>query len=85
LGDKLANLIFAIFTCIGGIGLGFFRGSTFAACCLAYAPVFLIILGVFGSMVKKSTESRLESVKQLGGRAAEVFYSIKVVQSFVGE
>ena len=44
--------------------------------------MFLIILGTFGIMVKKSTTERLESNKKLGGYVSEVLYAIKVVVSF---
>lgn len=85
IGDKLANLIFAASSCVGGIVLAFYKGPTYAAVCFAYAPVFFIFLGVFGSLVKRSTSDRIETIKAMGGIAAETISAIKVVASFGGE
>jgi hypothetical protein len=45
-------------------------------------PVFFIILGTFGIMVKNITTDRLEINKQTGGVVSETIYAIKVVVSF---
>ena len=50
--------------------------------CMAYVPVFLIILVVFGRRVQSSTMGKLETIKGLGGIADEILTSIKVVISF---
>jgi len=52
IGDKMANLLFSIFCCVGGICLAFARGASYAGCCFAYSPWFLIVLAVFGRKVK---------------------------------
>lgn len=56
-------MLFAVFTAIGGMVFGFLNGATYAAALIAYLPVFFIILGTFGIMVKKSTADRLETIK----------------------
>ena len=71
--------------CVGGIGFSFYRGALFAAYCFAYLPVFLIIIGVFGSLVKNATSHKIDTVKGLGGVVAETISAIKVVASFNGE
>lgn len=63
IGEKIANLIFAVSACVSGIVYALFFGWTFALACVAYLPVFLGILGVFGLAVKKSTMAKLETVK----------------------
>jgi ABC-type multidrug transport system fused ATPase/permease subunit len=45
-------------------------------------PVFFIILGTFGIMVKNITTDRLDINKQTGGVVSEILYAIKVVASF---
>ena len=68
--------------CIGGIGFAFYRGPKFAGLCLAYIPVFLLILIIFGRKVKSATLRKLEVVKHLGGVAEEILAAIKVVATF---
>ena len=57
----------------------------YALTLIAYLPVFFIILGTFGIMVKKVTSDRLDVVKELGGVVSETLYAIKVVVSCGGE
>lgn len=82
IGEQYANLLFAVFTAIGGSVFAFLEGSTYAAALVAYLPVFFIILGTFGIMVKTSTADRLDTIKQMGGAVSETLYAIKVVASF---
>ena len=48
IGEKIANLIFAISTCLSGIIYAMVFGVAFAASCVAYLPILLMIIGVFG-------------------------------------
>ena len=82
IGEQISNLIFAVSTCLAGIVYALSFGPTFALVCLAYLPVLLIILGVFGSMVRRFTMQKLTVVKQLGGIAEETLTAIKVVAGF---
>jgi ATP-binding cassette subfamily B protein len=75
-------LIFAVFTGLGGCGYAFYTGKMYALWLVAYLPVFFIILGTFGIMVKKVTAARLDTIKQMGGVVSETLYAIKVVVSF---
>jgi hypothetical protein len=38
-------------------------GVSFAAACVAYLPILLAIIGIFGMQVKKSVGDKLEVVK----------------------
>lgn len=51
IGEKISNLIFAVSTCLSGICYAIYFGPYYAAVCLAYLPLLLIILAVFGRMV----------------------------------
>ena len=82
IGEQYANLVFACFNGIGGVIFAFLIGPNFAAILVAYLPVFLIILGTFGILVKKSTSERLDAIKVMGGVVSETLYAIKVVASF---
>jgi ATP-binding cassette subfamily B (MDR/TAP) protein 1 len=85
IGEKIANFIFAISTCISGMIYALCYGPTFAVVCIAYLPVLIAIVGIFGLMVRKSSLAKLEVVKQLGGIAEETLTAIKVVAGFTRE
>ena len=74
--------MFAVSTCIAGIVYALTFGPTFAGVCLAYLPVLLTIIGVFGSMVRRFTMQKLAVIKHLGGIAEETLTAIKVVSGF---
>ena len=81
IGEKFSNLIFAVFTGIGGCFFAFVTGQSYALALIAYLPVFFIILGVFGIMVKNITTAKIEINKEVGGIVSEILYAIKVVAS----
>jgi ABC-type multidrug transport system fused ATPase/permease subunit len=85
IGEKVANLIFAISTCISGMIYALCYGPVYAAVCIAYLPILLTVIAVFGKMVQKSSLEKLEVVKQLGGTAEETLTAIKVVCGFTRE
>ena len=82
IGEKFSTLIFAITTCLSGIGWGMYYGPIFCLVCLAYLPFLLGILGIFGTMVKKTTLDKLNTTKEMGGIAEETLTAIKVVTGF---
>ena len=82
IGEKFSTLIFAITTCLSGIGYAFWYGPIFCLVCLAYLPFLLAMIGIFGMKVKKTTLEKLNVTKQLGGIAEETLTAIKVVSSF---
>jgi len=81
-GEKYANLIFAVSTGIGGCIFAFYTGKEYALILIGYLPVFFVILGTFGILVKKITSEKFQIVKQMGGVVSETLYAIKVVTSF---
>ncbi len=74
--------MFALFNAVGGCVFAFITGPELAMYLIAYLPVFFIILGTFGILVKNSTGERLDAIKQMGGVVSEILYAIKVVISF---
>ena len=48
IGEKFSTLIFAITTCLSGIGYAFWYGPIFCLVCLAYLPFLLAMIGIFG-------------------------------------
>jgi hypothetical protein len=63
LGEKVANMLYAIAAGLGGIIYAVAIGPIFALVCLAYLPVLLGILGVFGSMAKSAGLDKLKGIK----------------------
>ena len=74
--------MYAFATCIAGIVYAVAYGPLFAGVCVAYLPILLGILGVFGTMTRKSSMGKLNVIKHLGGIAEETLTAIKVVTSF---
>ena len=82
IGEQISNLLFAISTCLAGIVYALTFAPIFALICLAYLPVLLAIIGIFGSMVRAFTINKLNTIKHLGGVAEETLTAIKVVAGF---
>jgi len=81
----MGNLIFAMFSCLSGIGFALYSGPIFALCCLGYVPIFAILLSTLGLVVKKQLIQRQDAVKELGGVVSETLQAIKMVIAFGGE
>ena len=75
-------MLFAISTCIAGIVYALSFGPTFALVCLAYLPVLLAIIAIFGLKVREFTLQKLAVIKHLGGITEESLTAIKVVAGF---
>ena len=52
LGEKLAQLIFSISIFFGGVIIALCKGPVFTAICLAYCPLFIIVISFFGAKTK---------------------------------
>ena len=82
IGEKISNLLFAISTCVAGIVYALTFGPKFALVCLAYLPVLLATITIFGLQVKRMTVEKLNVIKHLGGVTEETLTAIKVVAGF---
>lgn len=82
IGEKFSNMIFAVSTCLSGIGYAVYFAPVYAVICLMYLPFLLTILAVFGKMVQRTALQKVTVVKHLGGIAEETLTAIKVVTSF---
>lgn len=54
IGEKFSNMIFAVSTCVSGMGYALYFAPVYAGICILYLPFLLTILGVFGRMVQKT-------------------------------
>ena len=82
LGEKLGQLIFSLSAFFGGLAIGLWKGPIYTCMCLAYLPFFIIIIGIFGSRVKKVQAEKLSSLEKLGGHTEETLSALKLVISF---
>lgn len=69
----------------GGLIIAFARGPVFAAICLAYIPIFIIGVAIFGSFVKKNTIAKLGKLYGLGAHTEETLSAMKLVLAFAQE
>ena len=67
------------------MGIAFYSGADYAAICFAFFPVIVVLVGIFGAIVKKATLEQLEATKVLGGVTEEILSAVKLVTSFAKE
>lgn len=63
IGEKYSNIIYSFSTLIGGIGIAFYLGADFAGVCAAFVPIIMMIMIIFGGIVKKATLKKMAVVK----------------------
>ena len=77
--------MYSVSTLIFGIAIALYEGADFAGICSAFVPILLIIMGVFGGQVKKTTIEKITVVKKLGGVIEESLNAIRLIASFANE
>lgn len=77
--------MFSLSTLIAGVGIAFYRGADFAAICLAYLPLILVIMIFFTAQIKKSAIAKMGVIKRLGGVVEESLTAIRLIASFANE
>jgi ABC-type bacteriocin/lantibiotic exporter with double-glycine peptidase domain len=82
IGESYAGLIVSFGTFLGGIGISFYRGPIFACICLAYIPVIVITMSIFGKITKIEAFKKVEANKELGGFSEESLSALKLIVSF---
>ena len=85
IGEKLSNIIFSAACIIASAVTAFVKGADFAGICVAFLPIILVIMGVFGTLVKRSTTAKMAVTKRLGGVIEESLGAIRLVSSFANE
>lgn len=81
-GESFGHLIQTIGTFVGGVGIAFYRGPIFAMICVAYIPVMLVFIIVFGSLSKKAAYHKMIKGKSLNGFTEESLSALKLIVSF---
>lgn len=85
LGEKIAIMIQAVGTGIGGITVAFTQGWLMTLVCLAGIP----LIGISGFIYMRSLQLKSKEFQKIyskaGGQAEQAFYSIKTVKQLNGE
>lgn len=68
--------------CISGFFVGFYKGWSLAFAMLAIAPIMLIGMAVFGSVMQKKTIAGMRAYGQSAGYAEQALSAIRIVVSF---
>lgn len=82
IGESYAGLIVSVGTFLGGIGISFYRSPVFALICIAYMPLIVITMSIFGQLSKAESFKKLEANKELGGFSEESLSALKLIVSF---
>jgi ABC-type bacteriocin/lantibiotic exporter with double-glycine peptidase domain len=82
IGESYAGLIVSVGTFLGGIGISFYRSPVFALICIAYIPLIVITMSIFGQLSKAESFKKLEANKELGGFSEESLSALKLIVSF---
>lgn len=77
--------MFSASTLIAGVGIALYRGADFAAVCMAYLPLILVIMIFFTAQIKKSAIAKMGVIKKLGGVVEESLTAIRLIASFANE
>ena len=67
------------------MGISFYQGADFAGVCAAFIPIMIILMGIFGSQVKKTTIKKMAITKKLGGVIEESLTAIRLIASYANE
>ena len=70
---------------VGGMGIAFYWGPILALICLAYIPLFIILIVAMGKNVKMAQLAKLNQLEKLGSHTEETLSAIKLVISFAQE
>lgn len=72
-------------TFLGGIGISFYRSPVFALICIAYMPLIVITMSIFGQLSKAESFKKIEANRELGGFSEESLSALKLIVSFAQE
>jgi len=67
---------------VGGLGIAFWKGPIFTLICLAFLPIMMIVIAVFGKGVKNAQITKLAQIEALGSHTEETLSAMKLIISF---
>lgn len=70
---------------VGGLAIAFWYGPVFTLICLCYIPLMVAIIAIFGGVVRKKMNEKMEQTKKLGAHTEEILSAFKLVVSFAQE
>jgi ABC-type bacteriocin/lantibiotic exporter with double-glycine peptidase domain len=69
IGSKCGSILYSYAMCLAGLFVGFYKGWTLAFAMLAIAPVLLIGMGIFSSVLMKRAGATMRAYGQSAGYA----------------
>ena len=84
-GEAFGQLLNAAGTFIGGISIALYNGPVFTCVCIAYMPIIMVFVVVFGAISKVAQFKKLGANQALGGFTEETLSSLKLIVSFAQE
>jgi len=67
---------------ISGLSIALYYGPIFTLISIAYMPLMIIVIGLFGAVVSKKMRAKLLQTKKLGAHTEETLSALKLVISF---
>ena len=84
-GEKIGQFIYGVTMFISGMTIAFYSGPVFLLIALAYLPMIIIAISIFGVYMLKQVNLKLEQQKKLGAHTEEMLSALKLVVSFAQE
>lgn len=82
IGEKFSNVLSTVFIFAFGLGVAIYLSVVYAFISLAFFPVILMTVAIFGKHLKKSGFDKVEQSRKMGGVVEEHLIAIKLISSF---
>lgn len=82
IGNKYGQILYAVFMCISGMTVAFYKGWSLAFAMLGIAPIMMIGMGIFAKQMEKGSIAATRAYAQSAGYAEQALAAIRIVVSF---
>lgn len=82
IGTKFGMIIYSFAMCASGFFVAFYKGWTLAFAMLGIAPIMLIGMAIFTSIMMKRTAIANKAYSQSAGYAEQALSAMRIVVSF---
>jgi ABC-type multidrug transport system fused ATPase/permease subunit len=82
IGRKYGVVLYSYCMCLAGFTTGLYKGWSLALAMLGIAPIMLVGMGCFGSVMQKRTVESMKAYGQSAGYAEQALSAIRIVVSF---
>ena len=82
IGEAFSMLLNSLGVFLGGLGIALYKGPVFTMVCMAYMPLVMFAVTIFGGISKRAQFMKLGANQALGGFTEETLSSLKLIVSF---